>query len=165
MLQHAQKQTKANNHNNKENNKQSHKETITQRNQPAPSNEQTMNQTNNFSNNQTIKTRNNQTNNQTTTQRRNLILNNKQLPIDRPRRLLCYNNTSCSVLGTSGGAPLSERALAEPLDQYWTSSTCTRHLTPKLLNRLQYKECCRFIPTVCSLISSSHGARSRAMEP
>ena len=61
------KQTKTKKHNsNNENNKQSNKETITQRNQPAPSNEQTINQTNNFSNNQTIKRRNNQTNNQTT---------------------------------------------------------------------------------------------------
>ena len=82
MLQHAQKQKK---HNSNENNKQSNKETITQRNQPAPSNEQTINQANNFSDNQTIKRRNNQTNNQTIkkNQRRNLILNKFATP-DRP---------------------------------------------------------------------------------
>ena len=69
MLQHAQKQkeqTKTKNHNSNENNKQSNKETITQRNQPAPSNEQTINQASSFSDNQQIKRRNNQTNNQTT---------------------------------------------------------------------------------------------------
>ena len=63
MLQHAQKQIK---HNSNENNKQSNKETITQRNQPAPAKEETINQANNFSDNQQIKRRNNQTNNQTT---------------------------------------------------------------------------------------------------
>ena len=74
---------------------QTNKERMTQRNQQAPSNEQTINQSNEQSNNQsnkhrTIKTNNQQRKKTNKPQRRNLIQKIIQLPIDRSRRLLCY---------------------------------------------------------------------------
>ena len=79
MLQHAQKQTKQTqpkHHNINENNKQLNRETITQRNQPAPSNKQSIKQTISPTTKQSKEEIINQTIKQQTTQRRNLTLKN-----------------------------------------------------------------------------------------
>ena len=83
----TQKTTTATKTTNNQTKKRSHKETNQHHQTNKQSIKQTIYPTTKKSKEETIK----QTIKQQKTQRRNLILKNMQLPIDRPRRLLCYN--------------------------------------------------------------------------